>query len=225
MNEKDALEILDRNIEDKRILKIILNHSSTVKLIAVSIAQKINRKKDYSKKIDINTIKVAAMLHDIGREKCPPKTDLSIKHNLIGEEIIKSEIKRLTNELKTANEIKAEKLIKDIEILKVAKKTARNHIGVGLSKKDILKNKLDLPPKNYIPTSIEEKIIAYSDKLVDDARIRDINYVMDRFGNWLGEDYKKKILKLHRYLHKLMGDSAEIKIEKKSSKILNVLFF
>lgn len=228
MNEKDALNILTSNIKDYRVLKKILNHSSTVKQIAVSISQNINRKKIYSKKIDINIIKIASLLHDIGREKCPPKAIDSIQHNIQGEKIILDEIKKLKKEQKSSeiNSPKFEKLQKDIEILKVCKRVCRNHIGIGLTKKEIIEHKINLPPANYLPRSIEEKIIAYSDTLVDGARIKNINHVLARWGEWLGPKYQERILKLHKYLHKLMGDNNKVKINKSNGiQILNILFF
>jgi len=228
MNEKDALNLLTKHITDYKSLKKILNHSSTVKQIAVSITQNINRKKIYDKKIDINTIKIASLLHDIGRGKCPPKAENNIQHNIEGEKIILEEIKNYNKELKTLEKesSKHQKLVNDIKILKVCRKVCRNHVGVGLTKKEIIQNKINLPPNNYIPRSVEEKIIAYSDKLVDGARIKDINYVLKRWGAWLGISYQKRIIKLHKYIHKLMGDNQKLKIKKSDGlQILNILFF
>ncbi len=38
------------------------------------------------------------------------------------------------------------------------------HIGVGLTKEDILQQKLPLPLRNMVPLTLEEKIVCYSDK-------------------------------------------------------------
>ncbi len=38
------------------------------------------------------------------------------------------------------------------------------HIGVGLSREDIISAKLPLPHRDMIPLSIEEKLICYADK-------------------------------------------------------------
>lgn len=40
---------------------------------------------------------------------------------------------------------------------------AERHTGVGLCKEDIIKDNLPLPHQDYIPVSIEEKIISYAD--------------------------------------------------------------
>ena len=39
----------------------------------------------------------------------------------------------------------------------------RNHIGVGLSKEIILKNKFPLPACDMLPSTLPEKIITYAD--------------------------------------------------------------
>jgi len=38
------------------------------------------------------------------------------------------------------------------------------HIGVGLSKEDIIKGKLPLPHRDMLPETLEEKLICYADK-------------------------------------------------------------
>ncbi len=38
------------------------------------------------------------------------------------------------------------------------------HVGVGISKEDVLRDGLPLPQRDMIPTSIEEEIICYADK-------------------------------------------------------------
>ncbi len=37
------------------------------------------------------------------------------------------------------------------------------HIGVGLSSRDIQQQNLPLPPRDMVPKSLEERIIAYAD--------------------------------------------------------------
>ena len=38
------------------------------------------------------------------------------------------------------------------------------HVGVGITRKDVLDHKLPLPAKDMLPLSLEEKIICYADK-------------------------------------------------------------
>lgn len=45
------------------------------------------------------------------------------------------------------------------------------HIGVGLSKEDIIKHSLPLPVRDMIPLTIEEKIVCYADKFFSKSKI------------------------------------------------------
>jgi uncharacterized protein len=38
------------------------------------------------------------------------------------------------------------------------------HIGVGITKQEIIEKKLPLPPRDMVPQTLEEKIIAFADK-------------------------------------------------------------
>lgn len=38
------------------------------------------------------------------------------------------------------------------------------HVGVGITREEILKRGLPLPPRDMVPVTLEEKIIAYADK-------------------------------------------------------------
>jgi uncharacterized protein (TIGR00295 family) len=107
--------------------------------------------------LDINLIKTGSLLHDIGRFNCPPKTELSIKHGIKGAEILRKE----------GHEALA--------------KIAERHIGAGISKQDIIEQKLNLPKKDFMPIKKEEKIIACADNLVFGERIGTIEEIIRRF--------------------------------------------
>jgi len=127
---------------------------------------------------DIHFIKTAALLHDIGRFKHPPEKS-GIRHGIEGGKILrKAGFPRHA-------------------------RAAERHVGVGITKQDIIKQKLNLPKKDFIPLTVEEKIIAYADNFFEGSKKRNINYVIERFRKELGESYVKRFIKLHDELEKL----------------------
>jgi uncharacterized protein (TIGR00295 family) len=85
---------------------------------------------------DRNLVEVGSLLHDIGRSKTH-----AIDHAVIGAEILRKE--------------GVDKDVIDI---------VERHVGAGLTAEDALK--LGLPPKDYIPETIEEKIVCHADNLI-----------------------------------------------------------
>ncbi|MFH1828760.1 MAG: HDIG domain-containing metalloprotein [Nanoarchaeota archaeon] len=124
-------------------------------------------------KVDKDLIKTASLLHDIGRFKCPPDKN-GIYHGIAGAKILRK------------------------EGLPKHALVAERHIGVGISKSDIKKQKLKLPLKDYIPKSIEEKVISYADNLVEGEIIHDIQYPIKRFSKELGKSFGERVRKSHK---------------------------
>ncbi len=61
------------------------------------------------------------------------------------------------------------------------------HIGGGITKDDA--EKLGLPPKDYLPHTLEEKIICYADKLVEGNKRITIDDAIQKFEQRLGKDH------------------------------------
>jgi len=64
------------------------------------------------------------------------------------------------------------------------------HTGVGITIEEIIANKLPLPLRNYLPVSVEEQIICFSDKffsksgdLFQEKSVNEIRKSMQKFGN------------------------------------------
>ena len=97
--------------------------------------------------LDADMVRGAAMLHDIGicRTKAPGiqchGEEPYIRHGVIGAEILRSE---------GAPE----------EWVRVAE----THTGTGLTEEDILQQQLALPPRDYMPETLLEKLVCYADK-------------------------------------------------------------
>ncbi|WP_374057612.1 HDIG domain-containing metalloprotein [Methanococcus maripaludis] len=125
---------------------------------------------------DLDTAVLGAILHDIGRSKSH-----NIDHGIIGSEIL---LKNNFNE-------------------KYAK-IAERHIGAGISIKEA--EDLNLPKKDYIPKTLEEKVIANADNLISgDLRV-DIDFVIDKFKKRTNNEVSNKVYALYLEINKLIGN-------------------
>ncbi|MBC7100852.1 TIGR00295 family protein [Methanothermobacter tenebrarum] len=123
-------------------------------------------------KVDRKLIKEAALLHDIGR--C--KTN-NIQHGIIGA-----------------------KILKERGYPKSIIKIVERHIGAGIPKDEAIL--LGLPPKDYIPVTLEEKIVAHADNLINGEKEVDISFVLKKWEKKLGKNHPaiERLKKLHREL-------------------------
>jgi uncharacterized protein len=122
----------------------VIEHCQAVAAYAREIAADINRCsiiKGTPVKIDIDLVYAGGLLHDIGRSRTH-----GISHAVEGARIA------IDNELD-------EKLINIIE----------RHIGAGIPEREAVA--LGLPAKDYIPSTLEEKLVAHADNLMSGAGI------------------------------------------------------
>lgn len=89
-------------------------------------------------KADVTLVSVGALLHDIGRSRTH-----DIRHVVEGSELLK-------------------KRKMDISIVRIVER----HIGAGLTKEEA--TSLNFPEGEYIPQTLEEKIVAHADNLGGD---------------------------------------------------------
>ena len=124
---------------------------------------------------DINLVEAGALLHDIGRSRSH-----DIRHVLEGVDI--------------ARDIGlSEKIIRIIE----------THIGAGIPS-DEAKN-LGLPEKNYIPETLEEKIVCHSDNLIDNNKKQKIEIDVEKALSKGQKSYAERLINLHNELSKICG--------------------
>ncbi|HOI19129.1 MAG TPA: HD domain-containing protein [Candidatus Woesearchaeota archaeon] len=149
---------------------IVLRHSRTVKDVAEGIlkdisdfnSKEVGKIREKATKIDKELVLTGAMLHDIGRFKCPPSSRDSIRHGIEGFNILKK------------------------EGLKEHASIAKNHIGFGIKKIDIIKQGLYLPKRDFNPKNIEEKIVCFADKLVSYDSVISFEDCIRRFAQEIG---------------------------------------
>ena len=120
-------------------------------------------------------VEAGALLHDIGRSKTH-----GIKHGVEGAKI--------------ARKIGLpESLIFIIE----------RHVGAGIPKEEAIN--LDLPEKNYLPITIEEKIVSHADSLIQRGKKQKIEKEVEKAIKKGQKKHSERLLKLHRELSKICG--------------------
>ena len=133
-------KLLRKHADNKKHYDIILNHSLSVLGKSVDIIAK----RKLHNKIDFDLIVSGCLLHDIGAFEFMKNFNRKqidyLKHGIIGAKILRNE-----------------KLYKEALI-------CERHIGSGLSKKYIIENNLPLPKKDFLPVTLEQKLICYADK-------------------------------------------------------------
>jgi len=128
--------------------------------------------------VDVDLVEVGALLHDIGRSKTHDVT-----HAVVGVEMAKS-----------------------LNLPQSVISIIERHIGGGISAKEA--EKLGLPVKDYFPVTLEEKIVAYADKLIEGSRVVPIERTLEQFSRTLGFGHPAidRIIRLHDELFPLIGD-------------------
>ncbi len=180
LTEEKAIELLRKHAPDEQSFQAVLAHSQAVQRLALELQQKIGHG-------DASFIRIAALLHDIGRFYYPP--------GLPNKEIIK-------------HGIKGGEILRQLGYERYARVCER-HIGVGITIQDIEKQDLPLPKMDYVPESIEEKIICYADKRMAGARKIDIDETIERFTKDLGPEYGERVKKLHGEIMFLIKNREE----------------
>jgi len=132
---------------DSTACRLLLEHGEAVKRKALEIAEKVS---DLGP--DVEFIKEASMLHDIGiiytnspGLGCYGKEPY-IAHGYLGRRLLEE------------------------EGLPLHGLVAERHVGAGITKKDIKEKGLPLPLRDMIPVSLEEKIICVADKFFSKNR-------------------------------------------------------
>jgi len=120
--------------------------------------------------VDIELIRIGALLHDIGRSEIH-----SVHHVAVGGEIARS-------------------LNLPASVIAIIER----HVGGGITTGEA--SKLGWPDRGYVPETLEEKIVTYADKLIEEAKIVPIERTLKRLGEELGTDHPaiKRVMDLHK---------------------------
>jgi len=124
---------------------------------------------------DISIVDAGAMLHDIGRSKTH-----GIMHAVEGAKI-------------------AQQLGLDARLVKIIER----HIAAGISEEEA--KRAGLPPKRYMPKTLEEKIVAHADNLIDSNKKIAVSETVSSLISKGYPESAKRVLKLHKELSQICG--------------------
>ena len=175
LTEEEAIALLRKHATNEEAYAKILAHGRAVAARALEIGHEIAQHHP----VDLTLVKSAAILHDIGRFSCHDTA--AVRHGVAGAEILRS------------------------EGLPQHAAIAETHVGFGITRQDITEQHLDLPLADYVPKTLEQKIICYADKLIAGTRRISLKEVTERFCRELGEQYLKRIAHLHQEIEQLRG--------------------
>lgn len=132
--------------------------------------------KEISKNFNVNEqlIEEGALLHDIGRSRTN-----NIDHGIIGA--------NLAIEHGFPKEI--------VNIIE-------RHIGSGIPKEEAIK--IGLPEKDYIPETLEEKIVSHADNLINGIEEIDINFLIKKWENYNISNLEESIDRLKKVHYELV---------------------
>jgi uncharacterized protein len=127
--------------------------------------------------VNIQLVETGALLHDIGRSKTH-----GVEHGVIGGQ--------MAVEMGLPNEIA---------------RIIERHVGAGITLEEAIR--LGLPPRDYTPQTLEEKIVCYADKKIDDGKRVSLEETIKKFAEELGEDHPaiKRLKALNEEIIKLAG--------------------
>ena len=125
--------------------------------------------------VDLQLVEVGALLHDIGRSKTH-----KVDHSVVGVQVAKS--MKLPDSL--------------VNIIK-------RHVGAGITEDEA--KQLGWPKDNYVPQTLEEKIVAYADKLVDKNKKTPIEKEIKRLQDQNKPKAAERVRKLHDEITSLLG--------------------
>ncbi len=133
--------------------------------------------KQSGRQVDVKAVVAGALLHDIGRSRIQ-----TVRHGVEGAEIL-------------------EKEGVDQKVVDIVQK----HVGAGLAPGEA--KKLGLPDRDYIPRTLEERIVCFADKMVDSERVRPFGEEIHRFT--VKSHDVSRLLDLKRRLAEELGEDPE----------------
>lgn len=149
-------------------------------LLVAKIAKEIAYSINHRHKVDLHLVEIGALLHDIGRSKTH-----GITHGAEGAEIL-------------GRFGYPEQLVRLV----------RNHVGAGIPREEA--SAIGLPPNDYTPATIEEKVVCYADKLVSGNTRISFEEALNAFAEDLGWEHPgiARFRGLHREIMQMAGGTV-----------------
>lgn len=122
--------------------------------------------------VDLDTVHAGALMHDVGRTKTQ-----GIRHSIEGAEILREHNF-------------------PPEVVRIAEV----HIGAGIPQDEAYE--LGLPCRDYMPVTLEEKIVAHADNLIHGTEEVSLEFVVGKWEKKMGKKHASidRLLKLHEEL-------------------------
>lgn len=147
-------------------------------IAVTALALKIAAKlQDRAIEVDLALVEAGALLHDLGRSKTH-----GVDHGLVGAEIAQS--------LGLPQPV--------IDIMK-------RHVGAGITDEEA--TWLKWPAGNYMPTTLEEKVVCYADKRVDHDAVTPIEVEIEKLQANGYPEAAERVRRLHNELTQLLGEN------------------
>ncbi len=182
----DVIDIIDSFYGESGALRsILLTHSIKVTQKALSVAAS-------HPELDIDTdfVHTAAMLHDIGIICCDAPSiechgeEPYIRHGVCGARMLREG--GLSGSLPEG-------------WVERCARVCERHTGAGLTADEILSQGLPLPAVDFLPESVEEKLVCYADKFYSKTRLEEekpLDHVL-RTMRRFGPESERRFLELH----------------------------
>ncbi len=126
-------------------------------------------------KINVELVEAGALLHDIGRSK-----NHTVDHGIVGAQIGQS------------------MGLPDLVI-----RIIKRHVGAGITPEEAAK--FGWPIDVYVPQTLEEKIVSYSDKLIDRSKRVPIEKEIERLEKENKVDAAERVRRLYDEITSLLG--------------------
>jgi len=132
--------------------------------------------------LDLELVRIGALMHDLGRSRTH-----SVEHGAIGGQ-----------------------LAREMGLPEALTRIIERHVGAGITSKEA--ERIGLPKRSYVPETLEEKIVAYADKLLEGDRLVDIEVTIEKLGKELGSEHPAldRMRALHREMISLVGPCSDL---------------
>ena len=134
------------------------------------------RLKEKGVNVDVRLMEAGALLHDIGRG-----VTHEVDHAAVGG-----------------------RMVREMGILEDVARIVDRHVGGGIPSGEA--RRLGLPEGVYVPETVEEKLVAYADKLICGSKVVDIKVTIDDFASKLGYGHPaiQRLIDLHEEMSRLL---------------------
>ena len=170
--DPDPYEILRHFYpDDTPLRRVLLKHSEQVRKKALEILEKS------SLSLNSELVSAGALLHDAGILQCHAPsifcmgTEPYIAHGIIGGAMLRAYGRE-----------------HDLD-LEVFARICERHTGAGLTAGEIRAQKLPLPAKDFLPETLEEKLICFADKFysksgsMEEKPFEKVRRSLEKFGS------------------------------------------